>query len=57
MGTADLMIKTWKYGPKHYIVQVTLFATPCTVQSMKFFRPEYWSGQLFPSPGEVLYDF
>ena len=57
MGTADLMIKTWKYGPKHYIVQVTLFATPCTVQSMKFFRPEYWSGQLFPSPGEVLYEF
>ena len=28
-----------------------LFATPWTIQSMEFFRPEYWSGMLFPSPG------
>ena len=25
MGTADLMIKTWKYGSKHYIVKVAQF--------------------------------
>ena len=24
---------------------------PQTIQSMEFSRPEYWSGQLFPSPG------
>ena len=23
METADLMIITWKYGPRHYIVKVT----------------------------------
>ena len=27
------------------------FVTPWTIQSMEFSRPEYWSGQLFPSPG------
>ena len=26
---------------------------PWTRQSMKFSRPEYWSGQLFPSPGDL----
>ena len=25
-------------------------ATPRTMQSLKFSRPEYWSGQAFPSP-------
>ena len=30
---------------------VQLFATPWTLQSMEFSRPEYWSGQPFPSPG------
>ena len=28
-------------------------ATPWTIQSMEFPRPEYWSGQHFPSPGEI----
>ena len=28
-----------------------LFATPWPIQSMEFSRPEYWSGQPFPSPG------
>ena len=28
-------------------------ATPGTIQSMKFSRPEYWSEQLFPSPGHL----
>ena len=30
---------------------VRLFATPWTIQSMEFSRPEYWSGKPFPSPG------
>ena len=32
---------------------VRLFATPRTIQSMGFSRPEYWSGQSFPSPGDL----
>ena len=30
-----------------------LFATPWTIQSLGFSRPEYWSGQPFPSPGDL----
>ena len=30
---------------------IRLFATPWTIQSMQFSRPEYWSGEPFPSPG------
>ena len=32
---------------------VWLFATPRTIQSREFFRPEYWSRQPFPSPGDL----
>ena len=32
---------------------VRLFATPWTVLSMEFSRPEYWSGKPFPSPGDL----
>ena len=32
---------------------VWLFATPRTMQFMEFSRPEYWSGEPFPSPGEL----
>ena len=32
---------------------VQLFVTPGTIQSMEFSRPEYWSGLLFPSPGDL----
>ena len=34
---------------------VQLFATSWTIhtQSMEFSRPEYWSGKLFPSPGDL----
>ena len=32
---------------------VRLFATPWTMQSMEFSRPEYWNGQPFPSPGDL----
>ena len=27
--------------------------SPWPIQSMKFFRSEYWSGQPFPSPGDL----
>ena len=27
--------------------------TPWTIQSMEFSRPEYWSGQPFPSSGDL----
>ena len=27
---------------------------PWTIQSVEFSRPEYWSGQPFPSPGDLL---
>ena len=34
-----------------------LWTTPWTLQlpgqSMEFFRPEHWSGYLFPSPGDL----
>ena len=33
---------------------VQFFATPWTTQSMEFSRLEYWSGQPFPSPGDLL---
>ena len=32
---------------------VQLFATLWTIQSMEFYRPEYWSGQSFPSLGDL----
>ena len=32
---------------------VGLFATPQTIHSVEFSRPEYWSGQPFPSPGDL----
>ena len=34
-------------------VCVWLFATPWTIQSMEFSRPEYQSGYLFPSSGDL----
>ena len=32
---------------------IQLFATAWTIQSIEFSRPEYWSGQPFPSPGDL----
>ena len=32
---------------------VQLFVTPWTIQSVEFSRPDYWSGQSFPSPGDL----
>ena len=33
--------------------RVQHFETPWTIQSMNFSRPEYWSGQHFPSTGDI----
>ena len=33
--------------------RVQLFAISLTIESMEFSRPEYWSGQSFPSQGEL----
>ena len=30
-----------------------LFATPWTIRSMEFSRPEYWSGSQFPYSGDL----
>ena len=35
------------------VVYDRLFVTPWTIQSMEFSRPEYWSGQPFPSPEDL----
>ena len=32
---------------------VRLFVTTWTIQSMKFSRPEFWSGYSFPPPGDL----
>ena len=33
--------------------RVQLFETRWTIQSMEFSKPEYWSGEPFPSPGDL----
>ena len=35
------------------ILEWAAFATPWTIQSMDFSRPEYWSGQPFSSPRDL----
>ena len=35
------------------LIYVWLFATPWTIQSMEFSRPEYWRGWPFPSPTSI----
>ena len=40
----------WKKVKKS-LSRVWLFATPWTIQSLKFSGSEYWSGKPFPSPG------
>ena len=55
-GLEDLVLllksKSWKWKWK-LISPVQLFATPWTIQSMEFSRPEYWSGYPIPSPGHL----
>ena len=43
---------TWKVKWK-LLSHVWLFATPWTIQSIKFSRPEYWPGYPFPLPGDL----
>ena len=42
------LLSEWKS-----LSHVWLFATPWTIQSMEFSRPEYWSVEPFPSPGNL----
>ena len=42
--------KEWKWK---LLSHDQLFVTPWAIQSMEFSRPEYWSGQPFPSPGDL----
>ena len=41
--SAFLMVHTRKWKWK-WLSHVRLFSTPWTIQSVEFFRPEYWSG-------------
>ena len=45
------LMQKWSEVKWKSLSGVWLFATPWTIQSMEFFRPEYWSTQPFPSPG------
>ena len=40
----------WKWKS---LSHVQLSVTPWTIQSVEFSRPEYWSGQPFPSPRDL----
>ena len=44
-----LLSKNKQKGKGKWLSRVRLFVT----QSLEFPRPEYWSGQLFPSPGDL----
>ena len=45
--------RPWEVGVEcKFLSCVWLFATPWTIQSMEFSRPEYWSIYPFPSPGD-----
>ena len=42
--------ENWKWK---LLSPVWLFVTPWIIESMEFSRPEYWSGEPFPSPGDL----
>ena len=42
---------THRQGKVKSLSSVQLLVTPWTIESMEFSRPEYWSGQPFPSVG------
>ena len=57
MLTCDALEVTF-LGKGKSLSRIQLFATPWTVTcqgslSMEFSRPEHWSGQPFPSPGDL----
>ena len=43
----------YQFNSVQLLSRVQLFVTPWSIQSMEFSRPEYWSGQPFPSPGHL----
>ena len=54
----DFQEQSFIYSEVKLLSRVQLFSTPWTVayqtsQSMGFSRQEYWSGLLFPSPGDL----
>ena len=49
----NYFFKWCTYESESRSVMSQLFATPWAIQSMEFSRPEYWSGQPFPSPGDL----
>ena len=57
--TAEILPKNEAHEHVQLLSHVLLFATPWTVAcqvplTMKFYRQEYWSGQPFPSPKDLL---
>ena len=57
--TAEILPKNEAHKHVQLLSHVLLFATPWTVAcqvplSVKFYRQEYWSGQPFPSPKDLL---
>ena len=44
----DIWMSEWKS-----LSHVWLFVTPLTIQSVELSRSEYWSGEPFPSPGDL----
>jgi len=45
-----MCVYKWKWKS---LSHVRLFATPWTIQSMEFSRPEYQNGYTFPFPGDL----
>ena len=50
-GILQARILKWSEVKWKLLNRVWFYATPWTIQSMEFSRPEYWSG--FPSPGDL----
>ena len=54
-----LFLQIWRYKCSKYVRKwkwlscVWLTATPWTIQSMEFSRPQHWSMYPFPSPGDL----
>ena len=54
LAYGDLMPIVMVWGDQwKSLSRVQLFVTPWTIQSMEFSRPEYWSGEPFPSPVDL----
>ena len=41
------------YSESHSVMSDSLRPHGLTIQSMRFSMPEYWSGEPFPSPGDL----